>query len=92
MKSIRVLFLRRQTLANSTQTGSYCHHEPQTAALLALVGMMLLTVLMAADFIKVVNGIMQDVVPAVALLRSVVYVLASLTVTVFLYVSYKKQS
>jgi hypothetical protein len=35
---------------------------------------------------------MQDVVPAVALLRSVVYVLASLTVTVFFYVFYKKQS
>ena len=64
----------------------------KTAALLALIGMMLLTVLVAADFIKVVNGIMQDVVPAMALLRSVVYVLASLTVTVFFYVFYKKQS
>jgi hypothetical protein len=64
----------------------------KTAALLALIGMMLLTVLVAADFIKVVNGIMQDVVPAIALLRFVVYVLASLTVTVFFYVFYKKQS
>jgi hypothetical protein len=64
----------------------------KTAALIALIGMMLLTVLVAADFIKVVTGIMQDVVPAVALLRSVVYVLASLTVTDFFYVFYKKQS
>jgi hypothetical protein len=64
----------------------------KTAALLALIGMMLLTVLMAADFIKTVTGIMRDVVPAMALLRSVVYVVASLTVTVFFYVFYKKQS
>jgi hypothetical protein len=64
----------------------------KTAALLALIGMMLLTVLVAADFIKVVNGIMQDVVPAMALLRFLVYVVASLTVTVFFYVFYKKQS
>jgi hypothetical protein len=64
----------------------------KTAALLALIGMMLLTVLVAADFIKVVSGVMQDVVPAMALLRFVVYVLASLTVTVFFYVFYKKQS
>ena len=64
----------------------------KTAALLALIGMMLLTVLMAADLIKTVAGIMQDVVPAMALLRSVVYVVASLTVTLFFYVFYKKQS
>ena len=64
----------------------------KTAALLALIGMTLLTVRVAADFIKVVNGIMHDVVPAIALLRFVVYVLASLTVTVFFYVYYKKQS
>jgi len=64
----------------------------KTAALLALIGMTLLTVLVAADFIKVVSGIMQDVVPAVALLRFLVYLVASLTVTVFFYVFYKKQS
>jgi len=63
----------------------------KTAALLALIGMMLLTVLVAADFINTVTGIMRDIVPAMALLRSVVYVLASLTATVFLYVFYKKQ-
>ena len=63
----------------------------KTAALLALIGMMLLTVLVAADFINTVTGIMRDIVPAMALLRSVIYVLASLTATVFLYVFYKKQ-
>jgi hypothetical protein len=64
----------------------------KTAALLALIGMLLLTVLMAADFIKTVTGTMHDVVPAVALLRSLIYLLASLAVTVFFWVFQKAQS
>ena len=64
----------------------------KTSAFLALIGMILLTVLVTADFINTVTGIMRDVVPAVALLRSLVYVLASLTVTVFFYVFQKSQS
>jgi len=64
----------------------------KTAALLALIGMMLLTVLVVAELIKTVAGIMHDVVPAMALLICLVYLLASLTVTIFFYVFYKKQS
>jgi hypothetical protein len=64
----------------------------KTSAFLALIGMILLTVLVTADFINTVTGIMHDVVPAVALLRSLVYLLASLTVTVFFYVFQKSQS
>jgi hypothetical protein len=64
----------------------------KTAAFLALIGMILLTVLVTGDFVNTVTGIMRDVVPAIALLRSVVYVLASLTVTVFFYVFQKSQS
>ncbi len=59
----------------------------KTAALLALIGMILLTVLMAADFVNIVLAFLRDVVPAMALLRSLIYVLASLTVTVFFWVS-----
>ena len=62
----------------------------KNAALLALVGMALLTILTAADFINTVLGILRDVVPAIALLRSLVYVLASLTVTVFFYVFHNR--
>ena len=61
----------------------------KNAALLAVVGMALLTILTAADFVNTVLGILRDVVPAVALLRSLVYLLASLTVTVFFYVFHK---
>ena len=64
----------------------------KNSALLAFVGMLLLTVLMSADFINTVLGIMRDVVPAVALLRSLIYVLASCTVMVFFYVFHRAQS
>ena len=64
----------------------------KTAAFLALVGMALLTILLAADFINAVLGVMRDVVPAMALVRSLIYLVASLTVTVFLYVFQRAQS
>jgi hypothetical protein len=64
----------------------------KNSAFLAFVGMLLLTVLVAADFINTVLGIMRDVVPAMALLRSLIYLLASFTVTVFLFVFHKAQS
>ena len=64
----------------------------KAGALLALVGMTVLTILLAADFINTVSGIMRDVVPAMSLWRSLIYVFASLTLTMFFYVIYKKQS
>jgi hypothetical protein len=63
-----------------------------TAAFLALVGIALLTILLAADLINIVTGILHDVVPAMALLRSPVYGLASLAVTVFFYAFQRAQS
>ena len=64
----------------------------KTAAFLALVGMALLTILLALDFANLVLGFMRDVVPAMALVRSLVHLVASLTVTVFFYVFHKSQS
>jgi hypothetical protein len=61
----------------------------KNAALLAAVGMTLLAILTAADFVNTVLGVLRDVVPAIALLRSLVYLLASLTVTVFFYAFHK---
>ena len=40
----------------------------KNAAFLALIGTLLLTILVAADFIKAVSGVLNDVVPAMALL------------------------
>ena len=64
----------------------------KNAAFLAMIGTLLLTILLAADFIRTVSGVLSDVVPAMALLRSLIYMLASLTVTVFFYGFNKEQS
>lgn len=61
----------------------------KNAAFLALVAMILLTILVAADFINVVLGVARDLLPSMALVRSLIYTFASICVTVFLYVFYK---
>ena len=57
----------------------------KSAAFLALVGTLILTLLLAADFITALTGVMRDVVPVMALLRSFVYLFASLTVTIYFF-------
>ena len=64
----------------------------KNAALLALIGTILLTVLVLAHFISTVLGVMREVIPAMALLTSLVHLFASLSVLVFFYVFYRKQS
>ncbi|MEO8663668.1 MAG: hypothetical protein ABI693_34745 [Bryobacteraceae bacterium] len=64
----------------------------KNGAFLALIGMLLLTILLAADFIKAVSGILNDVIPVVVVLRSLVYLFASLSVTVFFYVFSRARS
>jgi hypothetical protein len=63
----------------------------KSVGFLALVGMILLTVLLIADFINLFVGVMRDIVPVVMLLRSLIYAFASLAVTVFLWVFYRGQ-
>ncbi|MCX6605516.1 MAG: hypothetical protein NTV52_18240 [Acidobacteria bacterium] len=64
----------------------------KSAALLALIGSLLFTILMALDFIKAVSGFLGDVVPVISLLRSLVYLVASLSATIFFFVFHKAQS
>jgi len=63
----------------------------KNAALFALIGMILLTVLLAAGFIRDLVGLAQGAVAALVLLTSGIHLLASLSVTVFLYVFHKAQ-
>ncbi len=63
----------------------------KNAALLALIGTILLTVLLLAHFITTLLGVIRDLIPAMALLTSLVHLFASLTVLVFFYVFYRKQ-
>jgi hypothetical protein len=64
----------------------------KNAALLALIGTILLTVLVAASFISTVLGVMRDVIPAMALLTSLVHVFSSVSILVFFYVFHRAQS
>jgi hypothetical protein len=64
----------------------------KTAAFFALIGMTLLTVLLALGFIRDVSNFLAGAIAAMALLISLIHLLASLSVAVFLYVFYKAQS
>ncbi len=63
----------------------------KNAALLALIGTILLTVLIVVNFISTLLGVMRDVIPAMTLLTSLVHVFASVTVMVFFYVFHRAQ-
>jgi hypothetical protein len=64
----------------------------KNAALFALIGMILLTVLLVAGFIRDLLSFMNGAVAALALLISGIRLLASLGVAVFFYVFHKAQS
>jgi hypothetical protein len=64
----------------------------KNAALLALVGMVVLTLLLVGHLVVNIWGVLNGVVPAIRLLTSLVYVLASVGVTVFFYVFNKTKS
>jgi hypothetical protein len=58
----------------------------KNVSFLALIGMLLLFILVAVDFLNTVEGVLRGIVPAVAMLRSLIYLFASSTVTVFFWV------
>jgi hypothetical protein len=64
----------------------------KSAALFALVGMILLTVVLAMGFIRDISAFTSGAIAAMEMLISLIHLLASLGVTVFLYVFHKTQS
>jgi hypothetical protein len=58
----------------------------KSAALFALIGMMVLTVFLTVDFIGTILNVARGLVPAMKLLTSFVGLLASVSLTVFMYV------
>jgi uncharacterized membrane protein len=64
----------------------------KNVAFLAFIGTLLLAIVVAFDFVKTASGVLRDIVPPVAVLRSLIYLFASFSVTVFFYVFYKGQS
>jgi len=79
-------------LANDAESIHTLSMSLKSAALLALIGTILLTVLVVAHFISTLLGVMREMIPAMALLTSLVHLFASLSVLVFFYVFYRKQS
>jgi hypothetical protein len=63
----------------------------KSAALLALVGMILLTVVLVFGFTRAISLYSVGAIAANAMLVSLIQLLASLSVTVFLFVFHKKQ-
>jgi hypothetical protein len=64
----------------------------KNAALFALIGMALLTLLLAFEFIRDFSGLLGGVIAVVVVLKSGIHLLASLGVALFLYVFHKAQS
>ena len=64
----------------------------RSAAFFALIGMTLLTILLALGFIRDLSAFLAGAIAAIALLTSLIHLLASLSVAVFLFVFYRSQS
>jgi hypothetical protein len=63
----------------------------KNAAFFALIGIILLTVLLAVGFVRDFSAFLAGAIAALALLKSGIHFLASLSVAVFLCVFYKNQ-
>jgi hypothetical protein len=74
------------------KTGHTSTMTLKTAATLAFIGTLLLTVLLAIDFVDSVVALVRGLIPAMAVLRTLIYLVAGLTVTVFFYVFNRSQS
>jgi hypothetical protein len=63
-----------------------------SAALFALIGVALLTIMLAVGFIRDVSALLTGAIAAITVLTSFIRLLASISVAVFLYAFYKAQS
>jgi hypothetical protein len=64
----------------------------KNAALLALVGTVLITVLLVWTFVFTFLNVLRDLVPAVALFSAFLYAFGCFCVTVFFFVFHRAQS
>ena len=87
-------FCVRQWQAWLAEDGGIVHTPSMTlrnAALLALIGTILTTALLAFDLILNVLNVLRGLVPAVALFSSLIYAFGAFSVAVFFFVFYKAQ-
>ena len=64
----------------------------RSATVFALVGMVVLTVLLLVRFIRYLSSYMHGALSDVELLAALIYLFASLSLAVFLYVFHRSQS
>jgi len=64
----------------------------RNAAFFAFIGMTLLTVVCALGFIGDISALLAGAIAPMMVLKSLIHLLASLSVAVFLYVFHKTQS
>jgi hypothetical protein len=64
----------------------------KNAALLALIGMVLMTALLVRNFVLTLLNVLRDLVPAVTLFSSLIYAFGAFSVMVFFFVFHKTQS
>ena len=64
----------------------------KSAALLALVGMILLTILLAAGWIVSLTAFLRGVVSAAAMVSALIRLFAAVTLALFFYVFHKAQA
>ena len=64
----------------------------KNAALLAMLGTVLLTILLVLNFVNDFLAFMRGLIPAMVLLSSFIYAFAALSVAVFFYVFHRAQS
>jgi hypothetical protein len=64
----------------------------KNAALLALVGVILATIVLVAGFVGDVLAALRGLIPATSLLTSVIYAFAGLSLAVFLYAFHRAQA
>jgi hypothetical protein len=64
----------------------------KNAALLALIGTILMTVLLVWNFVITLLNVLRDLVPTVTLFSSLIYAFGCLTVMVFFFVFHRTQS
>jgi hypothetical protein len=63
----------------------------KSAALLALVGTSLLTLVLLVGLVRDIWGVVNGVVPAIGLLVALVHALAGMSLAVFFYIFHKAQ-
>jgi len=63
----------------------------KNAALLALVGTILMTALLVWNFVFTLLNVLRDLVPAVALFSSLIYAFGCFTVMLFFFVFHRAQ-